>query len=147
MKISDKGLALLKRFEGLRLTAYNDTGGKPTIGYGHLILSTDKFGKTIDEKTANELLAVDCKWAEETVNRLVRVKLNQNQFDALCSLVFNIGEPRFKISKALLYLNHKNYEIAEAECFDKERGFVNVNGKISQSIIKRRQIERKLWVS
>ncbi|MCK9596557.1 lysozyme [Candidatus Pacearchaeota archaeon] len=94
MRLSKVGLALIKSFEGLRLDAYQDTGGIWTIGYGH----TDNVQPTdsIDEQQAENFLLIDVAWAERAVNSGVKVSINQNQFDALVSFTFNCGAGSLK---------------------------------------------------
>lgn len=89
MRISDRGIGLIKRFEGCRLTAYGDSAGVMTIGYGHT--GGVRRGDTITEDQAEEYLRRDVKVAETCISSAVTVPLNQNRFDALCSLVYNIG--------------------------------------------------------
>jgi lysozyme len=92
MKMSQSGLALIKRSEGLRLNAYVDpgTGGEPiTIAYGHT--GGIRMGDTCTEAQADAWLAQDIVWAEDLVNQLVQVPLTQGQFDALVSFAFNMG--------------------------------------------------------
>ena len=116
MKISDLGLTLIKAHEGLRLKAYPDpgTGGDPwTIGYGHT--KDVKPGDEIDEETATQFLRDDVAWVEDCVNENVTVTLTQNQFDALCSLVFNIGCNAFKNSTLCRLLNGSNYDGARQQ--------------------------------
>ena len=89
-KISENGLALIKRFEGLRLTAYQDSVGVWTIGYGHT--SSVSEGQTITQTQADAYLRADCANAEKAVNRYMAVyQWNQNQFDALVSFTYNCG--------------------------------------------------------
>ncbi len=98
MKTSNKGIELIKRFEGLRLKAYQDSRGTWTIGYGHT--GGVKSGDTITEQEAVELLARDLKTAEDAVNEQ-NLSLSQNQFDALVSFVFNVGTDNFEGSTLL----------------------------------------------
>jgi lysozyme len=98
MKTSNKGIELIKRFEGLRLKAYQDSRGTWTIGYGHT--GGVKSGDTITEQEAVELLARDLKTAEDAVNEQ-NLSLTQNQFDALVSFVFNVGTGNFRSSTLL----------------------------------------------
>lgn len=99
-RISDKGISLIKRFEGVRLKAYKDVAGVPTIGYGHT--SGVKMGDTISQERADELLKQDLKSRESTVASYVDVRtLTQNQFDALVSFVYNLGSGNFKSSTLL----------------------------------------------
>jgi lysozyme len=90
MKISMAGLELISRFEGLRLTAYRDPVGILTIGFGHTGPDVHS-GLRISRARAFELLREDTSSAAAQVRRLVTRPLNQPQFDALVSLVFNAG--------------------------------------------------------
>lgn len=115
MKISDSGLAALKREEGCKLIAYPDSRGVWTIGTGH----TGKVdgvavhkGMTITQDTADRLLRDDLSWVEHCIAERVTVPLNQNQHDALCSLIFNIGANAFIGSSVRRYLNAGNYTAA-----------------------------------
>ena len=87
-KTSDNGLNLIKCFEALRLKAYLDGAGVPTIGYGHT--EDVAMGQTCTQAQADEWFADDVKWAEDAVNRYVE-NTTQNQFDALVSFTFNVG--------------------------------------------------------
>ncbi len=104
MKISENGIALLKKFEGLELEAYQDIAGIWTIGYGHTGDDV-KPGMTITEREAEAILRRDLKPREDAVERLVSVPLNQNEFDALVSFVYNVGVSAFQGSTARKRLN------------------------------------------
>ena len=96
MKTSSNGIALIKSFESLKLTAYRCAAGVPTIGYGHTgadVTAADVSGKkTITEVQAEALLKKDLEKFEKGVSDLTKgVALNQNQFDALVSFAFNVG--------------------------------------------------------
>ncbi|EDD7982969.1 glycoside hydrolase family protein [Salmonella enterica subsp. enterica serovar Kottbus] len=115
MKISDSGLAALKREEGCKLTAYTDSRGVWTIGTGHTgRVDGVAVGKnmTITQDTADRLLRDDLSWVERCITERVTVPLNQNQYDALCSLIFNIGANAFTGSRVRRYLNAGNYTAA-----------------------------------
>lgn len=99
MKTSNKSLELIKQHEGCRLTAYKCPAGVWTVGYGHTGADVVP-GLTITQRRADELLSEDVRWAEEAVNR-EKLLLNQNQFDALVSFVFNIGAGNFRSSTLL----------------------------------------------
>lgn len=108
MKTSQTGIDLIKRFEGLELEAYQDSVGIWTIGYGH----TDEAGEPrvtpgmrITEQEAEAILRRDLGQYERAVNRLVKVDLNQNEFDALVSFTFNLGAGALGSSTALKRLN------------------------------------------
>ena len=89
--LSERGLTLIKSFEGLRLSSYRDSGGIWTIGYGHT--GDVGAGKTISELTALTLLQADVMDCEALLHKIVEVPLNQGQFDALVSFLFNVGFP------------------------------------------------------
>ncbi len=96
-RISSEGLALIKRFEGLRLSPYNCPAGHATIGYGHLlhkgpVTAADRDAAAgFDQAEADALLRGDVGWAENFINSSIKSHLTQHQFDALCSFVFNMG--------------------------------------------------------
>lgn len=113
MRISESGIALLKRFEGLELEAYQDIAGVWTIGYGHTGPDVTP-GMRITEREAEALLRRDLKSREDAVSRLVTVPLNQNEFDALVSFVYNVGAEAFRRSTALRRLN-RGARLAAAE--------------------------------
>lgn len=112
MNICANGLALLQFSEQCRLTAYPDSRGRPTIGWGHT--AGVKLGMTCTQAEADQWLVEDLGWAVAAVNRLVTAHLTQNQFDALVVLVYNIGETGFATSTPLIETNRGNfYEAAE----------------------------------
>jgi len=104
MRINERGLALIERFEGVRLRAYKCPAGVWTIGYGHTGPDVCE-GLEISLPRAGELLATDCRRFEEAVSRLVTATMNQSQFDALVSLTYNIGEGALRRSTLLRLVN------------------------------------------
>jgi len=104
VKISESGIELLKRFEGLELEAYQDIAGIWTIGYGHTGPDVQP-GMKISERDAEELLRRDLKPREQAVSAATKTSLNQNEFDALVSFVYNVGANAFRGSTALKRLN------------------------------------------
>lgn len=114
----------------------------PTIAWGHQIDSLDDYPNGIDQATADKFLQEDLKIAANNVNRLVKTPLNQNQFDALCSLVFNVGIRAFSKSQMLIDLNN-GYFIAAANEFD---DWNHVNGEVSAGLTKRRMAEKALFM-
>jgi lysozyme len=149
VKTSDQGIALLKRHEGLRLKAYPDpaSGGEPwTIGYG--TTSSAGVGKitrgmTITEAQAEEMLRKSLLIYERGVVKAITRRPTQPQFDAMVSLAYNIGVPRFSTSSVVKHFN--------AGDIDKAAGaFLLWNkaaGKIMSGLTKRRQSERALFLS
>lgn len=131
---------IIKACEGLRLDAYLCPANVWTIGYGHT--RTAKSGLHIDESEAENLLRIDLAQTELFVSRYIRLELNQNQFDALCSLVFNIGPGNFKASTLRMKLNRGDIEGAAAE-FPKWR---KAGGRVLPGLVKRRLMERDLFL-
>lgn len=112
--VSSKGIEALKKLEEFRGSAYKDSGGKLTIGYGHLIKQTEKFTK-LTEVEAVALLRSDIKSFEDTVNTAVHVPLLAYQFDALVIFAFNIGGAAFSGSTLVKLLNAGRYNEAAAQ--------------------------------
>ena len=102
-QVSALGLELIKHYEGCSLKAYVCPSETVTIGYGHT--KTAKLGQTITKEKAEQLLREDLAWAEKSVGLLVKIKLEQYQFDALVSFVFNVGANAFKNSTLLRCVN------------------------------------------
>jgi lysozyme len=142
--ISETALALVKRFEGFSPTRYVCSGGKLTIGYGHVITKAHipDFEKPITEQRASQILMMDMTYAQQAVDRLVKVPLTQNQFDALVSFVFNIGEGAFAASTLLRLLNKGKYDEAAWE-FNR---WIHAGGKRLEGLIRRRRAERELFL-
>ncbi|MNS33466.1 Lysozyme RrrD [compost metagenome] len=131
----------IKDHEGLRLTAYKDGGGVWTIGYGHTG-SDVREGLTIPLSEAERLLTRDLRVAEGYVNKLVQVKLTQNQFDALVSFVYNVGGDAFAKSTMLRLLNAGEYEGAANQFLRWNKD----NGKVVDGLTNRRRKERELFL-
>lgn len=101
----------IKEFEGFRAEAYKPTKNDVwTIGWGHT--KTAKEGMVVTPEEADNLLRFDLGWVEDALNDLVNVPVTQKQFDALASLVYNIGRPNFAISTVLRKLNNSEYKEA-----------------------------------
>jgi lysozyme len=94
MQISDNGKAFIKGWESCSLVVYNDAAGKPTIGWGHLLLPGEESWAAggITQAQADQLFDDDLAAPQDAVNRLADPSCNQNQFDSLCSFDFNLGE-------------------------------------------------------
>ncbi len=114
MRISQEGINVIKKFEGCKLKTYRDTGGIPTIGYGHTG-SDVRSGQCISKQEAENLLRKDVERFEKAVNTEVKVSLSQNQFDALVSFAFNVGQGNLRTSTLLRKLNHSDYQGAAQE--------------------------------
>ncbi len=149
-QINARGLSLLKDAEGLRLNGYIDDVGVPTIGWGHTGPGV-QVGQTITTAEAEQLLKNDLKHFEEVVSRNVKVPLNSNQFSALVSFTFNVGEggagaDGFSNSTLLRKLNSGDYAGAANEFSRWNKG--EVNGQIVElaGLTTRRANERALFL-
>lgn len=137
----------VKRWEGLKLTAYPDPGsrdGNPmTIGFGHV---SDGFlkvtrGLTISPKQAEDALEYDLNETAAKVDELVKVELSDNQFGALVSFAFNVGTGAFAKSTLLKKLNKGDYAAVPAEL----ARWTKNDGKVMQGLVNRRAAEAGLW--
>lgn len=141
-----RNVEAIKEHEALRLTAYLPTKDDVwTIGYGHT--KTARQGMVITEAQAEQLLRDDLEWVEAAIDKLVKVPLTQNQYDALASLIFNIGGSAFSKSTVLRKLNAGDYRGA-AEAFlmwDKQRDRQTGKMNALRGLTKRRQQERDLF--
>ena len=144
--INERGLALIKAFEGLHLQAYKDAVGIWTIGWGHTgIVHQDGSvheGRTITEEQAEELLKYDLRNFERAVARLVTVPLDDDQFAALVSFAFNLGEGNLQKSTLLKKLNAGDYASA-AEEFGK---WNQAGGQVLAGLVRRRESEQRLFL-
>lgn len=143
MKTSQKGLDLIKKFEGFSDKEYICPAGKPTIGYGHVILPNEHFPSSITKEEAETLLKKDLQPREKSLNILVKVSINQNQFDALMSFIYNIGVENFKQSTLLKFINEKLFN----KIPNQFRRWKYINKVVSNGLIARREEEIKLWLS
>ena len=140
MKISQEGLSLIKKFEGLELTAYQCSAGVWTIGYGHT--KDVQEGDEWSEAHADHMLEVELEEFEEYINDNVTVALSQNQFDALVSWVYNLGPANLKASTMLKVLNSGDYEGVPAQI----QRWNKAGGKVLEGLIRRRKAEALLFV-
>ncbi len=145
--INEHGIELIKHFESLRLKAYQDSVGVWTIGWGHTGLThndgTVYEGREITEDEAVELLKRDLKTFEEAVEKCVDVDIDDNQFSALVSFAFNLGETNLNRSTLLKKLNGEQYFNASKE-FKK---WSRAGGKRLGGLVRRRISERNLFCS
>lgn len=139
--INDNALELIKRFEGLRLTAYKCPAGVYTIGYGHT--NGVQRGQRCTELQAELWLMDDLRESEQAVDDLVKVPLTDNQRGALVSFVFNVWAENFRASTLLKKLNIRDYDGAAAEF----RRWNKAGGKVLPGLTKRRQAETALFLS
>ncbi|UOZ20285.1 lysozyme [Enterobacter asburiae] len=146
MQTSEKGIALIKQFEGCKLTAYQDSVGVWTIGYGWTQPVDGKpirAGMTIKQETAERLLKTGLVSYESDVSRLVKVGLSQGQFDALVSFTYNLGARSLSTSTLLRKLNAGDY----AGAADEFLRWNKAGGKVMNGLTRRREAERALFLS
>lgn len=139
---SDAGFALTKKFEGLRLTAYQDQVGVWTIGYGHTGREVHG-GMTITEDQADLLLHSDVASAVACINRAVTAGVAQCQFDALVDFVFNLGCGRLLGSTLLRHVNAGEFDLAAEQFLQWD----HAGGVVVPGLLVRRQAEMALFQS
>lgn len=147
MKTSKKGLDLIKRFEGWSSAPYLDPVGIPTIGYGFTYYLPSRQKVTMKDKPltlaqGDEMLRQVLVTYENDVNRLVKAKLNQNQFDALVSFTYNLGGANLAKSTLLKKINANSCDPTISQEFVK---WVYAGGKKYDGLIRRRKEEAKLY--
>jgi lysozyme len=145
MKISTEGIKLIAAVEGRRATAYKDTAGKWTIGIGHLIRPDEEWMRTatLTDAQIDELFRKDVAWAERAVERTFPKVRRQNQFDALVSFTFNLGENG--VVRGTLD-NLINDGASAEEISAKWMEYIYSGGRVTPGLQLRRSLEvRKYW--
>lgn len=144
MRTSDRAINFIADFEGFVGKIYKDAAGYPTIGYGHLLKpgEENKFSKGISKSEAIQLLKEDVREAERAVNRLVDVPISQNEFDALVSFTFNLGQGNLRSSTLLKKLNENDKEEAGNQFLRWNRA----GGKVLAGLVRRREAERDMFL-
>lgn len=145
VNISELGVDLIRQFEGLRTKAYLDSVGIWTIGYGTIRYPNGvavKAGDVCTEAQAKAYMKNDLQKFVKAVNRLVTVPVKQTQFDALVSLVYNIGEGAFAGSTLLKKLNARDYAGAAAQFLVWNKGRVKGELKVIDGLTNRRKKEK-----
>ncbi len=140
MRTSQRGVSLIKSFEGLRLLAYRDSVGVWTIGYG--ATRGVKAGMSITKEQAERMLLNDVTRFEPEIDRLVKVPLNRNQWDALMSFTYNLGAANLESSTLRRLLNAGDYAGA-AEQFPR---WNKAGGQVLPGLVRRRAAERGLFL-
>jgi lysozyme len=147
--LSEAGARFIAGFEGFGQRLYNDVAGHCTIGYGHLVHRGNCTGREpqrwrngLSQAEALDLLREDCAVRVAVVREAVDVSLNQNQFDALVSFVFNVGETNFRTSTLLRKLNGGDYDAVP----DELKKWVNAGGKPVAGLVRRRSEEAAMFV-
>ncbi len=141
-RYSEKGLALTKSFEGLRLEAYRDCAGVWTVGYGHTGVGVAE-GLTVTDGEAEVLLLSDLEDAVACVNRKVMVAISQSQFDAMVDFCFNAGRGNFLQSTLLRKVNAGDFEGAAAQF----GLWVHAGGVVVPGLVRRRKAEAAMFAN
>lgn len=136
MKTSDLAISKIQEFEGCRLSAYQDSVGVWTIGYGHT--KNVKPGDVCTPEQAKEYLIQDISLCEAGISRLIHFSVTQGQFDALVSFTFNLGLHTLATSSLLSYMIHGCNTKASEE-FEK---WCHAGKEILPGLLKRRQWEK-----
>jgi lysozyme len=145
MRLSDKGLDIIKEHEGLRLEAYQDQAGVWTIGYGHANNGNGVSpSMVVTKQEAENLLRQDAMTAENAVNQQIAATLNQSQFDALVSWTFNLGSGNLWNSGLKREVNSDPSNAVIATEFKK---WVYAGNRVSNGLVKRRKQESDLYFS
>lgn len=147
MRISKRGLDVIKRFEGLALKPYRDAVGIPTIGYGNTYYEDGRkvsmTDAAISEARAEKLLKMVLVRYEDAVNRYAQLPLSQNQFDALVSFAYNVGNENLRKSSLMRLLNQGRFQAAADEFLRWNRA----GGRVLEGLRKRRIAERALFLA
>lgn len=139
MNTSQNGIDLIKHFEGCELKAYKCPAGVWTIGYGHI--KGVQEGDVITEQQADEMLVEELYEYENYINTLVNVPLNQSQYDALVSWVYNLGSSNLQASTLLKVLNAGDYDNVPEQIMRWNKA----GGKVLEGLTRRRQAEADLF--
>ena len=143
MKTSSQGIQLIKDFEGLHMEAYRCPAGVLTIGYGHT--RNVREGQKITLEQAETYLKEDLLWVEKCLNNSGLI-LNQNQFDALASFIYNIGEKKFLNSTLFRYaLKNAGDSMIQQEFLKWNKARVNGILKSLPGLTRRRTAETQLY--
>jgi lysozyme len=140
MKVSDEGLSLIKHFEGCELKAYRCAANVLTIGYGTTKNVTEDMEITQEE--AESLLQEEMHEYEGYINDIVKVPLEQHQFDSMVSWVFNLGSGNLFSSTLLKKLNNSEYD----EVPEQIKRWNKAGGKVLEGLVKRREAEALLFL-
>lgn len=147
MRTSNQGVELIKHYEGLRIKPYRCSAGVPTIGYGSTYypdgIKVTMVDRPITEEEAETLLAATLLPFEREIDRMVTVPLSQGQFDALVSFSFNLGSAALRGSTLLKKLNQGDKDGAAIQF----GAWVKAAGQVLPGLVKRRESERKMFLS
>jgi lysozyme len=141
MKTSEEGRALIKKFEGCELEAYQCSANVWTIGYGHT--QGIKEGDVCTQEDADRMLEEDLEEFEGYVQEAVNVPLEQHEFDALVAWTYNLGPSNLRSSTMLKRLNDSNFDQVPSEM----RRWNKAGGKVLDGLVRRREAESLLFTN
>ena len=146
MRCNDEGVNLIKKYEGCSLSCYLDPIGIPTIGFGSIWdlnhARLRRSHRDITEDEAEYLLKRELLTTENAVARMVTSSLTENQFSAVCCLVYNVGSGRFRSSTIRMKLNRRQFTDAANEFWKWRRA----GGRILRGLVRRRAEENLLFL-
>ena len=139
MKISEEGIALIKKFEGCKLEAYLDAVDVPTIAYGRT--KDVKIGDICTQQQAEDWLEEELVEYEGYVNEAVKVELTQPQFDSLVSWTYNLGPSNLNRSSMLRVLNTSDYDNVPEQIMRWNKA----GGRVLPGLVRRREAEAEMF--
>lgn len=145
LKVSAAGLEHITKWEGLMLKRYICPAGKPTIGVGHVILPGENY-QEITKEQAMEILSKDVERFEKAVKKHIAVPLNQNQFDALVSFIFNTGEGGIINTGVQKAVNSGDFASVPAKLEEWCKFRVDGVMKVNKGLLSRRKSESQLFM-
>ena len=143
MKTSQEGIALIKKFEGCKLESYLCKASVWTIGYGSTKGVSE--GMTISQERADMLLLEDLEIFEEEVNNLIKVDLEQHQWDAIIAWTFNLGSQNLSVSTLLKKVNEKKWEEVPEQIKRWNKATVDGEKQVLEGLVRRREAEALLF--
>ena len=147
-KISKNGIKEIRESEGVEFEVYKDSAGLFTVGVGHLLVfPQDKWlmNKRLTIKEVDSILKSDLKRFEDNLNKVIKVEINQNQYDALVSFAFNIGNNAFNTSSALRVLNNNQFDKVGSKMILYNKIYLNGSLRVSGGLTNRREKEIDLF--
>ena len=140
--IDQAGYEFLYRVEGSSPVVYYDVAGHASIGVGHMLVAGESFTRPLTPDEIEALLRQDAKRFAKAVDRQVNVPIMQNQFDALTSFTFNLGEHALANSTLLRFVNGGEEGLVPGE-FPR---WCHAGGKVNTGLLRRRQQEAEMYV-
>lgn len=141
IRLKQDGADYIESWEGCKLHIYKDVNGNDTIYIGHLVQPGETFNYTYEEGMA--IFEKDIDGTEHAIARMVNVATNDDQYKALCDIVFNIGQGRFEHSRTLELINSGADKYTVADLI--EQAFITSGGIVVPQLQQRRRADADLW--